>query len=216
MRPNRDKRLPVVTLLGDSISAGYRLKVAEALPVQLKTALAELGLAARVLGAGVDGDTTADGLARVDRAVPDETDVCIVALGANDLMQARPPDQIAADLSSIVVRLEARRTSVLLCGMRAPPWMTSYTPAFDAVFPSVAALHAIPLYPFLLDGVALDPRFNQSDRIHPNASGIAIIARRLAPLVKDVLSRNARQSPPPGFDDPGRDANAGKTVRSKI
>lgn len=177
---------PVVTLLGDSISAGYGLRPAEALPARLQVALAELGQAVEVVGAGVDGDTTLDGLARMDIAVPMHTDLCVVALGANDLMQARPPAQIAEALGSIVSRLRACQTEVLLCGMRAPPWLADYAPAFDAVFPTVAARHAA-LYPFLLEGVALDPLFNQSDRIHPNAEGIDIIARRLAPAVRDVL-----------------------------
>lgn len=186
--------MPVVTLLGDSISAGYGLKSSEALPTQLKTALADLGLAVRVVGAGVDGDTTADGLARVDRAVPEDTDLCVVALGANDLMQARSPDRIAANLSSIISRLTTGQKAVLLCGMRAPPWLTAYAPAFDALFQRVAAQHKIPLYPFLLEGVALDPRFNQADRIHPNAAGITKIARQLAPAVRDVLSSIASKN----------------------
>ncbi|AQR61425.1 arylesterase [Brevundimonas sp. LM2] len=178
---------PVVTLLGDSISAGYGLQPDEALPARLQVALADLGQTVEVVGAGIDGDTTLDGLARMDIAVPMQTDLCVVALGANDLMQARPPAQIAEALGSIVSRLQACQTEVLLCGMRAPPWLSDYAPAFDAVFPTVAERHAVPLYPFLLEGVALDPRFNQSDRIHPNAEGIDLIARRLAPAVRDAL-----------------------------
>ncbi len=159
--------------------------------MQLQVALGELGIKARVFGAGVDGDTTAQGLARVDRAVPEDTNLCVVALGANDLIQARSPDQIAANLSSIVGRLKARQIAVLICGMRAPPWLSTYAPQFDAVFSTVAAQHGVPLYPFLLDGVALDPRFNQVDRIHPNAAGIALIARRMAPAVRDALALTA-------------------------
>lgn len=182
---------PVVTLLGDSISAGYGLLPSEALPARLEAAVAVLGVQARIIGAGVDGDTTLDGLARLDRSVPPETDLCVVALGANDLMQATPPARISETLDALVERLLVRPTPVLLCGMRAPPWLSSYAPEFDAVFPAVAARHGLALYPFLLDGVALDPRFNQPDRIHPNAAGIDRIAERLAPFVVAALGNRS-------------------------
>lgn len=178
---------PVVTLLGDSISAGYGLTEREALPARLRSAMADHGVDARVVGAGVDGDTTEDGLARLERSVPTDTDLCVVALGANDLMQAWAPDRIRDALDEIVARLKRRGTAVLLCGMRAPSWLSSYAPAFDAVFPEVAARQGVALYPFLLDGVALDPAFNQRDRIHPNAAGIDRIAQRLAPAVIAAL-----------------------------
>lgn len=141
----------------------------------------------RVNGAGIDGDTTADGLARLATSVPDETDLCVVALGANDLMQAIAPDRIMGSLGAIVTALKARSMDVLLCGMMAPPWLSTYAPAFDSVFPTVAEQHGVCFYPFLLEGVALDPRFNQSDRIHPNTAGITVIANRLAPAVRDAL-----------------------------
>lgn len=183
---------PIITLFGDSISAGYGLSISEALPSRLEAALVALGILATVVGAGVDGDTTADGLARLDGSLRTDTDLCVVALGANDLMQGLPPRQIMTALDAIVTALKAKGIDVLLCGMRAPPWLATYAPAFDAVFPAVAAGQHIPLYPFLLDGVALDPRYNQSDRIHPNAAGIEIIARRLAPAVQDALAAQAR------------------------
>lgn len=179
--------MPVVTLLGDSISAGYGLTEREALPARLERAMSELGVEVRVVGAGVDGDTTEDGLARLERSVPTDTDLCVVALGANDLMQAWAPARIRAALHEIVDRLKRRGTAVLLCGMRAPPWLSSYAPTFDAVFPGVAVQQGVALYPFLLDGVALDPAFNQRDRIHPNAAGIDRIAQRLAPAVIAAL-----------------------------
>jgi acyl-CoA thioesterase-1 len=181
---------PVVTLLGDSISAGFGLRPGEALPVRLQAALAAHGLDAEVIGAGVSGDAVRDGLARLDRSVPTRTDLCVVALGANDLMQSVPSDRVRAGLDAILTRLLARPTRVLLCGMRAPPWIGAYARAFDAVFPAVARAHGVPFYPFLLDGVALNPLFNLPDRIHPNARGIEIIARRLAPAIVSALPSN--------------------------
>lgn len=187
MSPGGRNTAPVVTLFGDFISAGYGLSEGDALPAQLGIALDDLGVPARVIGAGLDGDTTGGGLARLHRDVPADTDLCVVALGANDLMQALPPHQITQNLDAIIGALTARGIDVMLCGMRAPPWLSTYAPAFDAVFPTLARRHGVALYPFLLEGVALDPRFNQSDRIHPNAAGIAVIAQRLAPFVGEAL-----------------------------
>ncbi|MDZ4328078.1 MAG: arylesterase [Pseudomonas sp.] len=188
MRTGKHGAVPVVTLLGDSISAGYGLTPNDSLPAQLRSVMANLGIPVRVVGAGVDGNTTADGLARLGTSVPGETDLCIVALGANDLMQTLPPPLILENLNAIVANLVSHQIGVLLCGMKAPPWLSTYAPAFDAVFPAIAERHRVPLYPFLLEGVALDPRFNQADRIHPNAAGIAVIARRLAPAVVAALA----------------------------
>jgi len=184
---DRRVTVPIITLLGDSVSAGYGLRPREALPVRLEAALSALGIDAEVIGAGVSGDTMRNGLARLERSVPAKTDLCVVALGANDLMQSVQPERIRADLDAIVSRLSARRISVLLCGMRAPPWIGNYARAFDAVFPAAARAHDVPLYPFLLEGVALDPRFSLPDRIHPNARGIEIVARNLAPFVIRAL-----------------------------
>lgn len=178
---------PVVTLLGDSISAGYGLRAAEALPVRLQTAMAARGVEAEVIGAGVSGDAMRDGLRRLERSVPARTSLCVVALGANDLMQSVPPDRMRADLDTILDQLLSRPTRVLLCGMRAPPWIGAYARAFDAVFPAAARAHDVPLYPFLLEGVALNPMLSLPDRIHPNARGIEIVARNLAPRVIAAL-----------------------------
>ena len=179
--------LPVVTLLGDSISAGFGLPTASALPVRLEAAISTLGLGVRVVGAGVSGDTTADGLRRMARDVPAETRLCVVALGANDLMQMVRPADMARTLDDIIERLKARNIDILLCGMRAPPWAGTYGQAFEAVFGQAARRHGIAFYPFLLEGMALDPAFTLPDRLHPNAAGIGVIARGLAPAVVAAL-----------------------------
>jgi len=177
----------IITLLGDSISAGYGLQPGEALPVRLHAALAARGVAAEVIGAGVSGDAVRDGLARLERDVPMRSDLCVVALGANDMMQSVRPERMHEDLAKLIDTLLARPTRVLLCGMRAPPWIGAYARAFDAVFPEVARTRGVPFVPFLLDGVALDPRFNLRDRMHPNARGIDRIAQTLAPAVIKAL-----------------------------
>lgn len=184
--------LPVVTLLGDSISAGFGLPASSALPVRLELALGSLGLSVRVVGAGVSGDTTADGLRRMDRDVPTGTRLCVVALGANDLMQMVHPANMAQSLDAIIARLKARNIDVLICGMRAPPWAGAYGQAFEAVFERTAQRHGVGFYPFLLEGMALNPAFTLADRLHPNAAGIDVIARGLAPKVVAAVRHVAR------------------------
>jgi acyl-CoA thioesterase-1 len=182
---------PVVTLLGDSITAGYGLPAAAALPARLGAALAKLGVAATVRGAGVSGDTSADGLARVDFSVQADTRVCVVALGGNDLLQGLDPKTTRANLERIVRRLKARRIAVVLAGLKAPRAIgASYAGDFDAVFAAVARAEGVALYPDLLAGVGRAPGLNQADGIHPNAAGVAIIAAGLAPLVARSLKKS--------------------------
>jgi acyl-CoA thioesterase-1 len=182
-------RARVVTMLGDSITAGYGLPAADALPAQLAIALARLGLNVVVRAAGVSGDTSADGLARVGFSVQPDTEVCVVALGGNDLLQGLEPASLRANLQAVIERLKARRITVVLAGMRAPPAIgAGYAQAFDAVYPTLARGEHVALYPYLLEGVALNPRLNQRDSIHPNAAGVRIVAARLAPVVARALS----------------------------
>ena len=183
---------PVVTLLGDSITAGYGLAAADALPAQLQAALARAGSAVTVRGAGVSGDTTAGGLARVDFSVQPDTSVCIVALGGNDLLQGLDPRTTRANLQAIVRRLKARRIGIVLAGIAAPPAIgRGYAGDFNAAFATVARNERVPLYPDLLAGVGADNGLKQRDGIHPNAAGVAVIARRLAPTVVRALKARA-------------------------
>jgi len=179
---------PVVTLLGDSITAGFGLPAAAALPARLQAALSRLGAAARVRGAGVSGDTTADGLARVDFSVQGDTAVCVVALGGNDLLQGLDPRVTRANLEQVVRRLKARHIDVVLAGLTAPRAIgAGYARDFDSVFPAVARDTGAVLYPDLLAGVARNSALNQADGIHPNPAGVNIIAARLAPVVARSL-----------------------------
>jgi acyl-CoA thioesterase I len=180
----------VVTLLGDSITAGYGLPARAALPARLQAALDRLGLSARVRGAGVSGDTTADGLARVDFSVQADTAVCVVALGGNDLLQGLDPRTMRANLEAIVRKLKARHIAVVVAGLAAPRAIgVAYARDFDDVFPAVARDTGAILYPDLLAGVARIPSLNQADGIHPNPAGVDIIATRLAPVVARSLRR---------------------------
>ena len=179
-------RKRVVTILGDSITAGLGLPAALALPAQLGLALARLGTPVVVRGAGVSGDTSQDGLGRLNFSVQADTDVCLVALGGNDLLQGVEPKITEANLTAIVQRLKARRMGVVLAGMTAPRAVgASYARDFGAVFPAVAKAERVPLYPDLLARVG--PPLRQGDGLHPNATGVKIIATGLAPIVARAL-----------------------------
>ena len=176
-----------MTVLGDSITAGLGLPAAQALPARLEDELNRLGAATRVRGAGVSGDTTAGGLARVDFSVQPDTALCVVALGGNDLLQGLDPRAMRANLERIIGRLEARHIRVVLAGLQPPLALgPSYAREFAAVFPALARAHRAPLYPDLMAGIG--PALRQRDGLHPNAEGAALIARRLAPIVARALT----------------------------
>ena len=179
---------PVITLLGDSITAGLGLPASQALPAQLQAALGRMGLKAEVRGAGVSGDTTAGGLARVDFSVAPDTRLCVVELGANDYLQSLPPADTRHNLNALVARLKGRHIRVLLLGGVAPLHSSGgYGRAFDAVFPAVAKAQAVMLQPDFLRDVEDDARLKQGDGLHPNAAGVRRIAARMAPYVAKAL-----------------------------
>jgi len=180
----------VVTMLGDSITAGFGLPQADSLPIQLQAALKRLGVDALVRGAGVSGDTTAGGAGRVDFSVRKDTRVVVVALGGNDLLQGLDTKATYANLAEIITKVQARGMGVVLAGIHAPAELgRGYAKDFDAIFPALAKKYGVTLYPDLLAGVERNPALNQGDGIHPNAKGVKIIAARLAPVVARALHR---------------------------
>lgn len=178
-------------MLGDSITAGYGLPRGEALPVRLEAALRARGRPVRVLDAGVSGDTTAGGRARLDWALADRPDAVIVALGGNDGLRGIEPRATYANLAAILDALKARGLPAMLAGMLAPPNLgAEYGREFAATFTRLAAERPeVVFYPFLLDGVAGEPSLNQPDRIHPNEAGVAELVRRMLPSVESLLGR---------------------------
>src|ERR671918_1689118 len=179
-----------IAVLGDSLTAAYGLDVADGFPARLEQALRERGYDCAVLDAGVSGDTSAGGLARLDWMLADQPNHVIVELGGNDGLRALPPEQMEQNLDAIVSRLRADDVAVLLAGMRAPPNLgRTYGEAFEAEVPRGAQRHDVPLYPFFLDGVAGDPALNQGDGIHPTAEGIAVMVERILPTVTDWLNQ---------------------------
>jgi acyl-CoA thioesterase I len=180
----------VIVALGDSLTAGLGVAPDQAYPALLQARLQREGHAYRVVNAGVSGDTSAGGRRRVDWVLRSKPDVVIVALGANDGLRGLPVDQLRDNLEAIVKRLQAAGARVLLVGMRVPPnYGDDYGRAFTAVFPAVARRTGAALVPFLLDGVAGDPRVNQADGVHPTAEGQRIIASVLWPYLQPLLRR---------------------------
>ena len=158
--------------------------------MQLERALKAKGLAVEVANAGVSGDTSSGGLARLDWSVPDGTDAVILELGANDMLRGVDPKVTREALAEIVRRLKARNIEVLLCGMRAAPNLgPDYVRAFDAIYPELAAANDVLLYPFFLDGVVADPKLNIGDGLHPTAEGVARIVSGILPKVEALLAR---------------------------
>ena len=177
-----------IAVLGDSLTAGYGVALEDAFPVQLEGALRDRGYPCEVLDAGVSGDTSAGGLARLDWVLGDSPTHLLVELGGNDALRALPVDAMQANLAAIIERAQAEGIHVMLLGMLAPPNLGSrYGDAFAAVFPSLAERYDVPLYPFFLDGVAAEPRLLTEDGIHPNAQGVAVIVDRLLPAVEAWL-----------------------------
>ena len=180
----------VIVALGDSLTAGLGVSPDEAYPAVLEARLRRDGFEYRVVNAGVSGDTSAGGLRRIDWVLKLRPDVVIVALGANDGLRGQRPDALRDNLTRIVERARVAGARVLLAGMRVPPnYGDEYARAFAGVYPAVARATGVPLAPFLLDGVAGDARLNQPDGIHPTAEGQRVIAERLWPHLKPLLTK---------------------------
>lgn len=179
-----------ILAFGDSLVAGFGLGTRDGFTARLEAALKAKGVNARVVNAGLSGDTSAGGLARLDWALEPKPDFAIVELGANDGLRGLDPAQTRANLDAILTKLKAKGVPVLFAGMYAPPNMgPDYGKAFNALYPELARKHAVAFYPFFLDGVAADASLNQPDGIHPNAKGVDVIVERIFPYVIKLIGR---------------------------
>lgn len=179
-----------IVALGDSLMAGYELPKGQSFPAVLQKKLRANGYSVTVTNAGVSGDTSADGLARLDWSVPDGTNTVILELGANDALRGITPTATEENLDKIISRLKKRGIAVLLAGMLAPPNMgTDYTKAFDAIFPRLAKKYDLVFYPFFLDGVATKTPLLLSDGMHPNANGVTTMVDAFLPIAEKLLHR---------------------------
>ncbi|MEK9755199.1 MAG: arylesterase [Rhodospirillaceae bacterium] len=182
-----------ILVLGDSLTAGYGLAAADAFPAQLQAALKADGVDVQIINAGVSGDTSAGGRARLGWALGDKPQAMIVELGANDGLRGLDPAQTEANLDAIITAAKQAGVAVLLTGMKAPPNLgAEYGSEFDALYPRLAKKHGVLFDPFFLAGVAARPELNQDDGIHPNAKGVTVIVRRMLPLVRRLAQAPAK------------------------
>lgn len=177
-----------ILALGDSLTAGYGLQQGDDFPSQLEKRLRSAGYPVMVINAGVSGDTSAGGLARLDWSLAAQPAIAIVELGANDALRGLEPEQTAKNIAQIITQLEAAGCHVILAGMKAPRNLgPDYYNRFDQIYPDLAKRFDLDFYPFFLEGVVADPELNQADGIHPNSTGVGVIVTGIMPLVVAVL-----------------------------
>ena len=183
----------LIVAFGDSLTAGYNLGPGEGFAPQLAAVLPGV----TVHDAGVSGETTAGGLARLDwvlNSLKRTPDLVILELGANDMLRGQPPEQAKANLDAMIAKLKQRKIKVLLAGMLAAPNLgTDYGKRFNTMYPSLAKKHGVPLYPFFLEGVAAEAKLNQADGIHPTADGVDVIVKNILPMVEALVGTVSAQ-----------------------
>jgi acyl-CoA thioesterase I len=181
----------LIVAFGDSLYAGYRLGPNEGLAPQLQAALQAKGIKARVHGAGVSGDTSAAGKARLNFVLDNlerKPDVVVLGLGGNDMLRGIKPSETRANIAAMVAELDKRGIDVVLTGMLAAPNLgADYANAFNPIFPALAKQYDAPLLPFFLDGIVTDKTLMLDDGIHPNAKGVTKVVEMLSPLVEREL-----------------------------
>ncbi len=186
--PAQAKPIQIVGF-GDSLMAGFDLPPGDGFTDKLEKALRANGHDVTVANAGVSGDTTSGGLARLDWSVPDGTDLVILELGGNDMLRGIDPALVEKNLDAMLARLKERKIAVLLAGMVAAPNLGhAYGEAFGAIYPRLAEKYGVTLYPFFLDGVTGDTTLELEDAMHPNAAGVARIVERILPTVEEALA----------------------------
>ncbi len=179
-----------ILALGTSLTQGYGLPPGTELTALLTEKFKNAGMDVHFINAGVSGDTSAGGLARLDWSLADKPDAAWVELGSNDALRGLPPEETEKNLETILAKLKAAKVPVLLLGMLSPRNLgPDYVKSFDAIYPRLAKKYDTLFYPFILDGVATDPKLNQADMMHPNPAGSRIIADRLFPYVKQLVEQ---------------------------
>jgi len=181
-----------IVMIGDSLTAGLGLSRQQSIPAQLEASLRKSGMVVSVINAGVSGDTSAGGRARLSWTMREMPDLVIIEFGANDGLRGLDPKSTYENLDVIISEIKQTGSRIILAGMKAPPNLgTEYGDEFNRIYPELASRHSIALVPFFLAGVAAVQEFNQDDAIHPNARGASIIAGNLMPYVMRALNRKS-------------------------
>ncbi|WP_430414184.1 arylesterase [Parasphingorhabdus sp.] len=190
--PEKIEADTLVLVFGDSLYAGYGLAPDEGFAPDLQKALNKAGQNVKVHNAGVSGDTTAAGLRRLDFVLDSlsrKPDLVLLGLGGNDMLRGLNPSETRANMEAMVKKLSDRDVPVMLTGMLAPPNLgREFVDEFNVIYPALANLYDIPLYPFFMDGVVGNPDLFLPDGIHPTAQGIDVIVGKIAPKVSEALA----------------------------
>ena len=182
----------LVLVMGDSLSAGYNLPPDASFPARLEVWLNTQGLSATIINAGVSGDTSTGGRARLDWVLSnlpvEDLDLVILEFGGNDMLRGTEPSVTRTNLAAMIATLIERNIPVLLAGIRALPNMgRDYEAEFNGLYPELAQEYGIPLYPFFLEGVATVPELKLGDGLHPNEAGVEVMVANMGPMILDFL-----------------------------
>jgi acyl-CoA thioesterase-1 len=178
-----------ILAMGTSLTQGYGLPPGTEFTTQLQAALKASGIDAEIVNAGVSGDTSSGGLSRLQWSLADHPDAAILELGSNDMLRGVPPSVTEKNLRAILDIFRKNRIPVLFTGMHAQRNLgKDYVAEFDSIYPRLAKEYGVLFYPFILDGVALDPKLNQADGMHPNPAGVKVIVARILPYVKKLVA----------------------------
>ena len=173
-------------LFGDSLMAGYGLTQNHHLDKVLQKKFE--GQNITFINASVSGDTTKGGLDRLDWSLGDKPDLIFLCLGANDMLRGINPKVTRDNLDMMIQKIKSKNIKIILAGMMAQEsYGTSYAKQFNSIYPDLSKKHKIKLYPFLLDGVALNPELNLDDGKHPNIKGVQVIAKNIFPIIQDEI-----------------------------
>jgi len=182
-----------ILAFGTSLTQGYNLPPGTEFTVVLQQKLKAAGVNATLINAGVSGDTSSDGLSRLDWSLADHPDAAIVEMGSNDALRGIDPALTEKNISAMLAKLKAAHVPVLLLGMKAPRNLgPEYQNSFDPIYPKLAKQYDVLLYPFVLDGVAMNPKLNQADGMHPNPAGVKVIVDRMFPYVMKLVAEAKR------------------------
>jgi acyl-CoA thioesterase I len=180
----------VILFYGDSLTAGYGLSQEEAFPALIEKKFNKKGKPAKVVNAGLSGETSAGGLSRIDWVLRQPVDVFVLELGANDGLRGLPLDQTEKNLQKIIDKVKAKspNAKIVIAGMMVPPNMgPDYTSKFQKIFPELAKKNNAVLIPFLLQNVAGNDDLNQADGIHPNIEGHKIVAENVYKILDPII-----------------------------
>ena len=179
-----------VLAIGTSLTQGYNLPPGTDFTAVLQAQLKTKGHDVAIVNAGVSGDTSAGGLARLEWALSGDVAGAIVEFGSNDALRGLDVAQTRTNLDLLLGKLKERKIAVLFTGMKSPRNLgPEYVAAFDALYPELAKKHGVLFYPFFLEGVAANLKLNQADGIHPNEAGTQVIVKRILPYAERLLGQ---------------------------